>query len=172
MMIICWFALSVVFLILMEIPKEPGNRNQGLDVMFMFVLVARGFALVLFTILMIYMSEYYPTVIRSTAVGFGYSLSRIGGMITMFVAEDLEIAKAMFIYSVVSFISLLITIMLPQDTTGLILKDQIGECVGEMIISRDSATVNQEKKGGTIGPLRMKQKLEQGKKKTLEPLKK
>lgn len=151
-MSIGWFASSIVCLVIIEIPRDKdGERYPGLDLMC--ILLARGLLLPTSIVLTIYTAEYYPTVIRSTAVGFGFSISRIGGLATMIVAENFKKATAMFIFSVVSFISLLLTIMLPQDTAGLALKHQIGECVGKIGRSSSSENVSEGKNVDTIREL-------------------
>eukprot|EP01084_Bolivina_argentea_P155231 270526_1 len=64
----------------------------------------------------IYFSEFYPTQIRSTALGFASSFGRTAGVITSFVSEDLSILIGMRLYGLAGFIGFILSMLLPMDT--------------------------------------------------------
>lgn len=73
-------------------------------------------------IISVYTSEVYPTSLRSIALGFGNSLTRLGGILTPFICEMIEniVPRApfyMFIFS--SLTGVLACIMLPFETMGM-----------------------------------------------------
>jgi len=137
MMNICWFLFSVLAVIISLLPpsEKTGDLQRGFDIMFVFV--ARCAVSTLFYTLYVYYSEYYPTVIRSTALGIGSAIGRVAGMITTVVAEDLNLVSAMMIYSLFGFFTLFLTVMLPQDTTGMEMKDQVDFSSLELKIVND-----------------------------------
>jgi MFS family permease len=132
MMNICWLVFCIICLVIMLL--HPGEISEGNQRMMDIILVflARCSVTMLFLVVFVYFAEYYPTIIRSTAVGFGSSLGRIAGMITTVVAEDLSLVHAMLIYSILGLCSVVITLILPQDTTGLKMKDFVDRCNMEM----------------------------------------
>jgi len=162
MMNICWLFFGVLCLLIMLFPptETSGSVQRGFDIILVFS--ARCSVTTLFLVIFVYFSEYYPTVIRSTALGLGSSLGRIAGMITTIVAEDLRIVVAMKIYSIFGFFSFVLTLLLPQDTTGMKMTDQVDRGEVEMSwYSRSSGNVSEEKKsheievlhGGIMGKL-------------------
>lgn len=164
MMYLCWFAFGVLTLgILLLSPSETNDSNQEtFDIVLVFL--SRCSVSMLFLVLFVYFSEYYPTVIRSTALGFGSSLGRIAGMITTVVAEDLSLVIALAIYSLLGFLSFALTLMLPQDTTGLKMRDYVDREHKEMSrYKRSSDVVGEEKDGNDIEVLQsgMRGKLQQ-----------
>lgn len=144
MMNICWllFALFTMLIMLLPPRETTGRAHTAFDVIFIFL--ARCAVTIVFLVIFVYFSEYYPTVIRSTALGFGSSLGRIAGMITTIVAEDLSIVVAMTIYCLMGFFSFALTLMLPHDTTGLKMKDHINR--GDVEMSWYSHSRNSEEK--------------------------
>jgi len=142
MMNICWAIFAVLSLVITCMPPRDGagSLQTILDVTFVFI--SRCAVSTLFYVLYVYFSEYYPTVIRAVALGFGSSLTRFAGMITTFVAEDLSVATAMLAYTLVAFMSLVLALLLPQDTTGLIMKDQVDR--GGLEMSWYSRNTNEE----------------------------
>jgi len=117
-------------LIMLFPPGGTGRVHTVLDVAFVFV--ARCAVIIVFLVIFVYFSEYYPTVIRSTALGVGSGLGRIAGMITTVVSEDLNIVVAMMIYCLIGYFSFFLTLLLPQDTTGLKMKDEVNRSDIEM----------------------------------------
>ena len=74
----------------------------------------------------IYTPEYYPTEIRGLATGIMSSISRIGGIITPFVAVVL-LQHSMYLgvgtYALSGLISAIGAIFLPTETKGKALQD-------------------------------------------------
>jgi len=104
MMWICWFIFALFAMLIMLFPPgETGRNHKVFDVVFVFV--ARCSVVIVFLVIFVYFSEYYPTVIRSTTLGIGSGLGRIAGMLTTVVAEDLDIVVAMLIYCLFGFFS-------------------------------------------------------------------
>jgi len=131
MMWICWFIFAMLAMLIMLFPPGgTGRVHTVFDVAFVFI--ARCAVIIVFLVIFVYFSEYYPTVIRSTALGVGSGLGRIAGMITTVVAEDLNIVVAMMIYCFFGFFSFFLTLLLPQDTTGLKMKDEVNRGDVEM----------------------------------------
>jgi len=136
MMSICWFVFVFLSFLILLMPSNENASSFTKTLVVAFVFIARCSVTMVFLVLFVYFSEYYPTVIRSTALGFGSSLGRIAGMITTVVAEDLTVVVAMLIYCLCGFFSFLLTLMLPMDTTGLKMMDQVNR--GDVEMSRFS----------------------------------
>ena len=101
---------------------------QSSDVLgIMFVFFGRMTISLAFLVAYVYFSEYYPTVIRTTALGFASSLGRVAGMITSFVSEDLSITLAMLLYGIGGLIAFICVILLKQDTTGMDMATEINK---------------------------------------------
>lgn len=66
---------------------NPGDANGSLDIIALFC--TRMFAYGAFIVLFIYTPELYPTKIRSFAFGLYNALSRLGGLVSPFIAVDL-----------------------------------------------------------------------------------
>lgn len=71
-----------------------------------------------FMALFVYFSEYYPTVIRSTALGCASACGRFAGILTSFIAQDLSIPSALFIYGIGGIVAFVCSGQLRQDTLG------------------------------------------------------
>ena len=65
----------------------------------------------------LYVSEYYPTAIRATAVGCGLGFAKFGAIGAIFVSEDLAVADGLKVFSCISAISFLTGFLVPVDTT-------------------------------------------------------
>ena len=76
-----------------------------------------------FLCIYIYFSEYYPTQMRATALGFASSLGRIAGIMTSFIASDVKLNISMIFYSVSGFIAFL-CILFVKDTTNKSMSDE------------------------------------------------
>jgi len=164
MMNICWLFFGLMCLLIMLLPptETTGSTQRGFDIIFVFL--ARCSVTILFLVIFVYFSEYYPTMIRSTALGLGSSLGRIAGMITTVIAEDLKIVDAMKIYSIFGFFSFVLTLLLPQDTTGMKMMDQVDRGEVEMSsFSRSLENCSEERKSNDIEVLHggIKGKLQQ-----------
>lgn len=125
MMTTCWFFFTVTTMIITLNPPSAstGDIQRAFDLVLIFV--GRCAASTQSMVIYVYFSEYYPTIIRTTALGIGSSLGRIGGITTSIVAADFNLVTAMMTYSLLGGFSFFITIMLPQDTTGGEMKDQL-----------------------------------------------
>jgi len=70
-----------------------------------------------FMAIYIYFSEYYPTNIRSTALGMASSLGRIAGMSTGFVSEDLNFEDGILLYAISGAIAFA-AVLFVEETMG------------------------------------------------------
>ncbi|XP_027836144.1 solute carrier family 22 member 6-A-like isoform X5 [Aphis gossypii] len=108
----CLFFLSgILQLILFAIPQEKVN------ILLCVTLVARFFVSALFSTIVLFISELYPTIIRNTGIGMLLTFSQIGSIIAPYIVDILG-AKAWYIPSTVCgalsvFVSSLI-LMLPE----------------------------------------------------------
>jgi len=132
MMNICWCFFGVFSLLILVLLPGDTTGSEERTFIVIFVFLTRLSVYMLFLVLFVYFSEYYPTVIRSTALGFGSSLGRIAGMITTVVAEDISLESAMIVYAGIGFFSFVMTLILPQDTTGQKMRDHVDRSVTEV----------------------------------------
>jgi len=75
-------------------------------------------------IISVYTSEIYPTNVRGVALGFGNSITRLGGILTPFICESVEslISKGPFWLFIFGSLSGIIACMaLPYETMGMML---------------------------------------------------
>jgi len=89
------------------------------------VFVVRLSSLVNNVALMIYFTEYYPTAIRTTALGTAYAMSRISVAAFTFISEDVDIVTANLLFCASSVIAFICTFFVPEDTTGKILTNHV-----------------------------------------------
>jgi MFS family permease len=87
--------------------------------------IARMFITAQFSLMYLYTMEVYPTVIRAMAVGCASSMSRIGAMITPYLAQVL-IKKTFHgtigVYVIATAIAAICAFVLPIETRGRELK--------------------------------------------------
>ncbi|KAF0757358.1 organic cation transporter protein-like isoform X1 [Aphis craccivora] len=108
----CLFFLSgILQLILLAIPQEKVN------ILLCVTLIARFFVSALFSTIVLFISELYPTTIRNTGIGMLLTFSQIGSIIAPYIVDILG-AKAWYIPSTVCgalsiFVSSLV-LMLPE----------------------------------------------------------
>jgi len=69
------------------------------------VFAARGLSLTGSMVILSHFSVYYPTAIRTIAVGIGLSIARLGAMGAIFISEDLEIETSLTILPIVSSVA-------------------------------------------------------------------
>jgi len=74
---------------------------------------------------MLYFTEYYPTAIRSTALGTAYAMSRFSVAAFAFISEDVNLVAGSLLFCAFSMISFLCTLLFPEDTTGKILGNSV-----------------------------------------------
>lgn len=87
--------------------------------------IARMFINSQFNLMYLYTMEVYPTVIRAMAVGCASSMSRIGAMITPFLAQVLiktSFRGTIAIYAVATCVAAICGYLLPIETKGRELK--------------------------------------------------
>ena len=74
-----------------------------------------------------YPQELYPTEIRSTAQGFGTTISRVGALfgifIFAFVSGAYGISTGMIFLAVISAVGLVVTLWLGKETAGKSLEE-------------------------------------------------
>ncbi|CAF2261310.1 unnamed protein product [Rotaria magnacalcarata] len=86
---------------------------------------ARMFISSQFSLMYLYTMEVYPTVIRAIAVGCASSMSRIGAMITPFLAQVLikhTFSGTIAIYAITTAMAAICAVLLPIETRGRELK--------------------------------------------------
>jgi len=96
-------------------------------------------------------------------------------MITIVVAQDISLKNAMIVYVGMGVFSSVITLLLPQDTTGLKLNDHVDRSAVEMNrYLRNSGNGNEDSNENKIEELNsgMRGKLQQLKAYTFNPSKK
>jgi hypothetical protein len=74
----------------------------------------------------VYTPEYYPTVIRAVGLGTCSTMARTGAIITPFVAQVmLKVSPnaAISIYGAVAFLGAIVSLVLPIETKGRVLKE-------------------------------------------------
>lgn len=87
--------------------------------------IARMFINSQFSLLFLYTMEVYPTVIRAMAVGSASSMSRIGAMITPFLAQVLikqTFSGTIAVYVLATVCAAICALLLPIETRGRELK--------------------------------------------------
>nr|XP_043610860.1 organic cation/carnitine transporter 7 isoform X2 [Erigeron canadensis] len=110
----CIFLLPLVF-------HQPQAVTTGL------LFMARICITTTFTVVYIYAPEIYPTSVRTTGVGVGSSVGRIGGMICPLVAVGLihgcHQTSAILLFEFVIFVSGVCVLLFPFETSGRELTD-------------------------------------------------
>eukprot|EP00484_Ammonia_sp_Unknown_P023842 CAMPEP_0197035696 /NCGR_PEP_ID=MMETSP1384-20130603/13417_1 /TAXON_ID=29189 /ORGANISM="Ammonia sp." /LENGTH=555 /DNA_ID=CAMNT_0042465789 /DNA_START=27 /DNA_END=1694 /DNA_ORIENTATION=- len=86
-----------------------------------------------YNILIVYILEYYPTTIRSTALGFCITLARFAGISTSFITQDLSTSSSSIIFAVCCAIATLCTFLLPVETLGRELTDESDEGIEDLV---------------------------------------
>ncbi len=122
-----WFGRksTFIFLFLMfTLISVLLSISTGGTVMLVMLFVWRAFGIAIMDMPYMYTPEAYPTHVRSTASGMLCSISRIGGLLTPFVAQVLS-KYSMFltfiIYAGMSLIGAVCAFFLPVETKGRIL---------------------------------------------------
>ncbi|KAJ4725472.1 organic cation/carnitine transporter 7-like [Melia azedarach] len=112
----CIFLLPLLF-------HQPQGLTTGL------LFGARICITVTFTVVYIYAPEIYPTSVRTTGVGVGSSMGRIGGMVCPLVAVALvhgcHQTAALILFEVVIFLSGISVLLFPFETKGRELSDSV-----------------------------------------------
>jgi len=122
MISLTWFTNTIGFFLIafMWFYSTP---DQYLTVILVFFL---RFSSYLNTIAVyLYFIEYYPTAIRATAIGLGYSMTRLSTSAAVFISEDIDISTAIILFGASSAIGCIISLFIVEDTTGKILTNFI-----------------------------------------------
>ncbi|XP_013395159.1 synaptic vesicle 2-related protein [Lingula anatina] len=113
-----FFVFSVFVLLVCTCPSRT--------VLIVFIFVARAFISGAFQACYVYTPEVYPTTTRAIGVGVCSGMSRIGAMITPFVAQVLlrtSIYIPVSIYGGISIVTTIAALLLPIETKGREMKD-------------------------------------------------
>jgi len=73
----------------------------------------------------LYLSEYFPTAIRATAVGAGLGFGKFGAIAGTFVSEDLDIVTSSTVFTIVSAIGFFTSMLITEDTTYKVLTNDV-----------------------------------------------
>jgi len=89
------------------------------------VFIVRLSSLVNSIAVIIYFTEYYPTAIRTTALGTAWAMSRFSVAACTFISEDVDIVTGNLLFCASSVIAFICTFFVPEDTTGKILTNNV-----------------------------------------------
>lgn len=101
-----------------------------------FLFLARMFIGAAFNASYIYSTEIYPTVVRSSGLGFCSAVARVSGIITSFISEDTGTEIAVIVFMAVSCVAAGASISLPTETANRKLEGDVGvemESLGETV---------------------------------------
>ncbi|XP_019624094.1 PREDICTED: putative transporter SVOPL [Branchiostoma belcheri] len=93
-----------------------------------FVFAVRAFISGAFSMVYIYTVEYFPTNVRALAIGTCSTVARVGAMTTPFIAQVLlnySLSLALYVYGGLAGFCCLVALLLPQDTMGRKLQDDV-----------------------------------------------
>jgi len=82
---------------------------------------ARGFSAGNTELVILYVSEVYPTDLRSRGVGFSFFWFRLGAMVTPYLAQVLAFSSTMAtvtVYGVLGLLAMVASLLLPRETVG------------------------------------------------------
>lgn len=108
--------------------------TENRSVLTLILFVARGIIAGVFQAAYVYTPEVYPTSLRAVGVGSCSAFARLGAMVTPYVAQVLlqsSIAFATSIYVVAALLAALGCILLPIETSGKELQDNIQQTNNE-----------------------------------------
>ena len=112
---------SICFLLFLFISKSPWLIN-------VVTFIARMFINSQFSLLYLYTLEVYPTSVRAIAIGSASSMSRVGAMVTPFLAQVLikhTFYGTIAIYTATTGLAAVCSYLLPIETRGRELKVRI-----------------------------------------------
>ena len=98
------------------------------NVLVFFLFTARAFISGAFQAAYVYTPEVYPTNVRAIGLGSCSGMSRLGAIITPFIAQvmlNINPSIAFIIYGVISILAAFACFMLPIETKGRVMKDSI-----------------------------------------------
>lgn len=127
-----FFSIFVVAGYLLVIPYCFDNKTIAV----ILVYIARMAISTSFYTIYIYFTEYYPTVIRNTALGTASALGRIAGMVTSYTVALLDPRLAMGILATAGGVALLANMHLPTETLNREMDDRLAIEMDETEILR------------------------------------
>mmetsp|Transcript_50501 Transcript_50501/g.80425 ORF Transcript_50501/g.80425 Transcript_50501/m.80425 type:complete len:551 (-) Transcript_50501:286-1938(-) len=109
------------------------------------VFIGRMFISLAFMTEFIYFSEFYPTAIRATAIGGASSLDEVSKIAADYLAQDISnISQGMAIFGCVGLVSLLCAYLLPVETLGRQLEEDVDYGSKMQLHSRGTMRVQME----------------------------
>ncbi|CAH1253764.1 putative transporter SVOPL [Branchiostoma lanceolatum] len=93
-----------------------------------FLFGVRAFISGTFGMVYLYTAEYFPTNVRALAIGTCSTVARVGAMTTPFIAQVLlnySLSMALYVYGGLAGFCCLVALLLPQDTMGRKLQDDV-----------------------------------------------
>jgi len=118
--LIASFSLFAVSCILLIVRVIQNMQIVGIILVFF----ARMWVSLAYMVIFIYFSEFYPTLIRATALGGAIALGRTAGISTTFAAEGMDITLGMWLYGCTGIVAFMASVLLPIDTTGRAMTDE------------------------------------------------
>jgi len=131
-MSVCWLQFFICGLFL-----SLGHMKAGEFETVVLIFIARAGVALGFLTVYIYFSEFYPTPIRNTALGFASSLGRIAAMSVSFGVETLPDETAFALLTGFAGAALVATLILPYDTIRI---DQTDKLIGDESYSETEKT--------------------------------
>jgi len=129
------FVATIIFAVIVILWRYMLNNSYAWVVIVIAVFLARCSAALHSISVRLYLCEYYPTAIRATAVGAGLGLSRFGAIAGTFVSEDLEIVTSTTVFTIVSAIGYLTSLLITEDTTYRILTNDVDRTSSRLVSS-------------------------------------
>uniref|UniRef100_A0A1I8IMZ3 MFS domain-containing protein n=1 Tax=Macrostomum lignano TaxID=282301 RepID=A0A1I8IMZ3_9PLAT len=97
----------------------------------------RGCSQAAFITVFVYTNEAYPTTIRTLGMGVCFAASRIGALLTPFVAQvllpDYSMMAGLFTYAAVALLAAVVAVLLPFETKGRPLFQTVEEIEGSAV---------------------------------------
>lgn len=87
------------------------------------VMVARAGATSAFSTVYVYTPEVYPTRIRATGVGAASAVARLAGIVTTFVAVDVNLELGLCLYAAAALVAAACVSMFPRETANVRLEE-------------------------------------------------
>lgn len=119
------FLICGIFMLLLLIPTD-------IWLLTIFAVVSRMCIMGAFSTTFVFTPEVFPTIIRSTGLGTCTSCSRLGGIITPFIATAMfKINRwvPLIIYGLASIVGAILTLLVPIETAGRHLVDDLPPAV-------------------------------------------
>lgn len=91
------------------------------NILLVFIFMVRGLSLGVFQGFFVYVPEVYPTVVRSVGLGCCSTMSRVGAMVTPYIAQVLlrfSFNLSVGVYMALTLLAFVATLLLPYETKG------------------------------------------------------